>query len=134
MHEVNQKHLLEAMEIFIEICNENNFEARLVKTIDIVRNKPEISKIAVEVVPLVKDIKGDRIKKFYYVFKNNHDLFGSYQIIYAKNILEARELMKMVYGDDYLEFCMENERFYDIPDELIRECKLDPIYVLENKI
>ncbi len=42
--------------------------------------------------------------------------------------------MQMVYGDDYLKFCIENERFYDIPDELIRECKLDPIYVLENKI
>jgi hypothetical protein len=86
------------------------------------------------VVHFIQGIGNGRIKKFYYVFRNNHDLIGSYQIVFAKNIIEASERMQMVYGDDYLKFCIENERFYDIPDELIRECKLDPIYVLENKI
>jgi hypothetical protein len=134
MHQVNQKHLLEAMEVFIEICDEKDFEKMYMKVVDTVKNKPEISKLAVEVVHFMQGVNSGRIKKFYYVFETNHFLFGSYQIIFAKNIIEARERMKMVYGAECLEFCMENENYMDIPDESIPEYKLDPIYVLENKI
>ena len=134
MQQIKQEIVIEAIETYIEICNEKDSSEMAAKIVDIVKNKPEISRILVEVTHFVKGINTGKIKRFYYFFNEGHELHGYYQLVFARNVLESRKRMELLYGSNWKTFCDESNIYNNEPSEAIRECKLDPIYVFEGNI
>lgn len=133
MKEISQKQKDEAISFVSELINQDDYHKRVELAYGLLNERPGTAALAIEVTRFVKKMNCGKIRQYHYIFKNNHKLYGSYQPIYASSQAEARNRMKMVYGNNLEKFCIEIG-INDEKSETIKESRLAPIYVLETDI